>query len=126
MAEAIAPQSSLKALIAKGKEQSYLTYAEVNDHLPESISDPDQVEDIIQMINDMGIKVFETAPDADALLLNEDEGDSGAGDGEEVRGAESSSSLSVEPLVEESERALQVVANAPEDERSSVALLGRG
>ena len=60
MAEAIAPQSSLKALIAKGKEQSYLTYAEVNDHLPESISDPDQVEDIIQMINDMGIKVFET------------------------------------------------------------------
>jgi RNA polymerase primary sigma factor len=47
--------SGLKALIAKGKEQGYLTYAEVNDHLPESISDPDQVEDIIQMINDMGI-----------------------------------------------------------------------
>ena len=46
MAETIAPQSSLKALIAKGKEQTYLTYAEVNDHLPESISDPDQVEDI--------------------------------------------------------------------------------
>ena len=72
MAEIIAPQSSLKALIAKGKEQTYLTYAEVNDHLPESISDPDQVEDIIQMINDMGIKVFETAPDADVLLLTED------------------------------------------------------
>ena len=72
MAEITAPQSSLKALIAKGKEQTYLTYAEVNDHLPESISDPDQVEDIIQMINDMGIKVFETAPDADALLLNEE------------------------------------------------------
>ena len=66
--------SGLKALIAKGKEQSYLTYAEVNDHLPESISDPDQVEDIIQMINDMGIKVYETAPDADTLLLNEGEG----------------------------------------------------
>ena len=55
MADLIAPQSSLKALIAKGKEQGYLTYSEVNDHLPESISDPDQVEDIIQMINDMGI-----------------------------------------------------------------------
>jgi len=68
-------QSSLKALIAKGKEQNYLTYAEVNDHLPESISDPDQVEDIIQMIDDMGIKVFETAPDADQLLMIENETD---------------------------------------------------
>ena len=64
-----AKQSRIKELIARGKEQGYLTYAEVNDHLPEDISDPDQVEDIIQMINDMGIKVFETAPDADALLL---------------------------------------------------------
>ncbi|MFL2840573.1 MAG: RNA polymerase sigma factor RpoD [Pseudohongiellaceae bacterium] len=66
-------QSSLKVLIAKGKEQSYLTYAQVNDHLPESISDPDQVEDIIQMIDDMGIKVYETAPDADELLMIENE-----------------------------------------------------
>ena len=66
-------QSSLKALIAKGKEQNYLTYAQVNDHLPESISDPDQVEDIIQMIDDMGIKVYETAPDADELLMIENE-----------------------------------------------------
>lgn len=89
MADLIAPQSSLKALIAKGKEQTYLTYAEVNDHLPESISDPDQVEDIIQMINDMGIKVFETAPDADALLLNE-ESDSGA---DEVAAAEAAAAL---------------------------------
>jgi len=89
MADLVAPQSSLKALIAKGKEQSYLTYAEVNDHLPESISDPDQVEDIIQMINDMGIKVFETAPDADALLLNE-ENDSGA---DEVAAAEAAAAL---------------------------------
>ncbi|MGI9251682.1 MAG: RNA polymerase sigma factor RpoD [Pseudohongiellaceae bacterium] len=72
MTDTLTPQSSLKLLIAKGREQSYLTYAEVNDHLPESISDPDQVEDIIQMINDMGIKVFETAPDADSLLLNDD------------------------------------------------------
>ena len=89
MAEITAPQSSLKALIAKGKEQTYLTYAEVNDHLPESISDPDQVEDIIQMINDMGIKVFETAPDTDALLLNE-ENDSGA---DEVAAAEAAAAL---------------------------------
>ena len=90
MAEIIAPQSSLKALIAKGKEQSYLTYAEVNDHLPESISDPDQVEDIIQMINDMGIKVFEAAPDTDSLLLNEDESDTGA---DEVAAAEAAAAL---------------------------------
>lgn len=66
-------QSRIKELIAKGKEQGYLTYAEVNDHLPEDISDPDQVEDIIQMINDMGIKVFEQAPDADELLLADDD-----------------------------------------------------
>ncbi len=66
-------QSRIKDLIARGKEQGYLTYAEVNDHLPEDISDPDQVEDIIQMINDMGIKVFETAPDADELLLAEND-----------------------------------------------------
>ena len=62
-------QSRLKELIARGREQGYLTYAEVNDHLPEDIADPEQVEDIIRMINDMGINVFETAPDADALLL---------------------------------------------------------
>ena len=60
--------SQLKELIAKGKEQGYLTYAEVNDHLPEDISDPDQIEDIIRMITEMGIKVFEQAPDADELL----------------------------------------------------------
>jgi RNA polymerase primary sigma factor len=61
-------QSRIKELISRGREQGYLTYAEVNDHLPEDISDPDQVEDIIQMINDMGINVFETAPDAEQLL----------------------------------------------------------
>ena len=64
-----AQQSRLKELIALGREQGYLTYAEVNDHLPEDISDPEQVEDIIRMINDMGINVSEAAPDADALLL---------------------------------------------------------
>jgi RNA polymerase primary sigma factor len=66
------PQSQLKLLVIKGKEQGYLTYAEVNDHLPEEIVDSEQVEDIIQMINDMGIKVVETAPDADDLALNDD------------------------------------------------------
>ncbi|CCN38066.1 RNA polymerase, sigma 70 (sigma D) factor [Vibrio nigripulchritudo SO65] len=65
------PQSQLKLLVAKGKEQGYLTYAEVNDHLPQEIVDSEQVEDIIQMINDMGIQVVETAPDADDLMMNE-------------------------------------------------------
>ena len=55
-------QSSIKDLIAKGKEQGFLTYAEVNDHLPDSIVDPEQIEDIVRMINDMGITVHETAP----------------------------------------------------------------
>ena len=64
-------QSQLKILIAKGKEQGYLTYAEVNDHLPEGIVDPEQIEDIISMINDMGIVVHEVAPDADDLLLTD-------------------------------------------------------
>ena len=65
-------QSKLKALIAKGKEQGYITYAEVNDHLPDDISDPDQIEDIIRMINDMGITVYETVPDPDDLLSSEE------------------------------------------------------
>ena len=71
-------QSRLKELIARGREQGYLTYAEVNDHLPEDIADPEQVEDIIRMINDMGITVFETAPDADALLLADNDADEAA------------------------------------------------
>ncbi|HKJ08791.1 MAG TPA: RNA polymerase sigma factor RpoD [Gammaproteobacteria bacterium] len=62
-------QSQLKQLIAKGKEQGFLTYAEVNDHLPDEIVDPEQIEDIINMINDMGITVHEIAPDSDTLLL---------------------------------------------------------
>lgn len=62
---------SLKDLITKGKEQGYLTYAEVNDHLPSTIVDPEQIEDIISMINDMGIKVYEQAPDEDSLLVSE-------------------------------------------------------
>ena len=65
-------QSRIKDLITKGREQGYLTYSEVNDHLPEDISDPDQVEDIIQNLTDMGISVFENAPDAEDLLSTAD------------------------------------------------------
>jgi len=64
-------QSQLKLLIARGKEQGYLTYAEVNDHLPSEIVDPEQIEDIVNMINDMGIPVYEKAPDAESLLLTD-------------------------------------------------------
>lgn len=63
-------QSQLKQLIAKGKVQGYLTYAEVNDHLPSDIVDPEQIEDIIGMINDMGIQVYEDAPDEDSLITD--------------------------------------------------------
>ncbi len=62
----------LKDLIARGKEQGYLTYAEVNDHLPNDIVDPEQIEDIVNMINDMGISVHEKAPDAESILLDSD------------------------------------------------------
>lgn len=62
-------QSRLKDLIAKGKEQGYLTHAQVNDHLPDDIANPDQVEDIIRMINDIGIPVSEVAPDTDAMFV---------------------------------------------------------
>ncbi|HIF54864.1 MAG TPA: RNA polymerase sigma factor RpoD, partial [Methylococcaceae bacterium] len=64
-------QSQIKQLIAKGKAQGYLTYAEVNDHLPRDIVDPEQIEDIISMITDMGIQVNEVAPDADSLLTSD-------------------------------------------------------
>lgn len=62
-------QSSIKQLIAKGKEQGFLTYAEVNDHLPSDIVDPEQIKDIVSVIEDMGINVLEHAPNADSLLL---------------------------------------------------------
>lgn len=66
-------KSRLKELISRGKEQGYLTYAEVNDHLPADITDPEQIEDIIGMINDMGIKVSEEAPEMEELLVTENE-----------------------------------------------------
>jgi RNA polymerase primary sigma factor len=80
-------QSSLKELIARGREQGYLTYSEVNDHLPQDISEPDQVEDIIQMINDMGIQVFETAPDADELIME------GGDSSDDIAAAEAAAAL---------------------------------
>ena len=64
-------QSQLKQLIAKGKEQGFLTYSEVNDHLPDGIVEPEQIEDIIRMINDMGIQVYETAPDTDDQVITD-------------------------------------------------------
>ena len=67
-----AQQSDIKLLISKGLEQGYLTYAEVNDHLPDDLVDPEQIEDIIGMINGMGIEVHESAPDADTLLITGD------------------------------------------------------
>ncbi|HKK16179.1 MAG TPA: RNA polymerase sigma factor RpoD [Gammaproteobacteria bacterium] len=76
-AEQIEPeddQSQLKVLIAKGKEQGFLTYHEVNDHLPDDIVDPEQIEDIINMINDMGITVYESPPDLDTIMTDSTEG----------------------------------------------------
>ncbi|MBN4050489.1 RNA polymerase sigma factor RpoD [Gammaproteobacteria bacterium AH-315-M22] len=73
-------QSQLKLLIAKGKEQGYLTYREVNDHLPDTIVDPEQIEDIVNMINDMGIEVHEVAPDADSLIMKKDAVDEDSAD----------------------------------------------
>jgi len=67
------PAQQLKELIARGKEQGYLTYAEVNDHLPSGIVDPEQIEEIVNMINDMGIAVHEKAPDAESLSISKAE-----------------------------------------------------
>ncbi|UOA09084.1 RNA polymerase sigma factor RpoD [Methylobacter sp. S3L5C] len=77
-------QSQLKQLIAKGKMQGYLTYAEVNDHLPSDIVDPEQIEDIIGMINEMGIQVHETAPDEDSLITDSAAASTDDEDAEEV------------------------------------------
>ncbi|RVU81428.1 RNA polymerase sigma factor RpoD [Leucothrix sargassi] len=83
-------KSSLKLLISKGKEQGYLTYAEVNDHLPDTIVDPEQIEDIVRMINDMGIKVFEKAPDEDSINMGDEAVDADEDAAEEAAAALSS------------------------------------
>jgi RNA polymerase primary sigma factor len=85
-------QSQLKQLIAKGKIQGYLTYAEVNDHLPSDIADPEQIEDIINMINDMGIQVHEVAPDEDSLITDSAAVTTDDEDAEEVAALASSDS----------------------------------
>src|SRR5512143_70143 len=61
----------LKNLIVLGKERGYLTYAEINDHLPDDMLDAEQIEGVISMIGDMGIAVYDEAPDADTLLMSE-------------------------------------------------------
>ena len=65
-------KSAMKQMILKGKSQGFLTYAEINDHLPEDMHDTDQIEAVVKMINDMGIEVFDKVPDADELLLKTD------------------------------------------------------
>src|SRR5687768_4380577 len=70
-ADAEARRERLKNLIVLGKERSYLTYAEINDHLPDDMLDAEQIENIISMINDMGIQVYDEAPDAETLLMAE-------------------------------------------------------
>ncbi len=66
------PQSDLKKLVLKGKDQGFLTYAEINDHLPENMHDTDQIEVVVNMINDMGIEVVDKAPDTDIMTLKRD------------------------------------------------------
>jgi len=68
-------RSELKKLILKGKEQGFLTYREINDHLPEDMHDTDQIEAVVNMINDMGIDVYDKPPDPDSLLLKTDNAD---------------------------------------------------
>ena len=71
MSELQTPTSQVAALISRGKEQGYLTHAEVNDHLPDSITESEQIEDIIQMLNDVGIPVHDRAPEVDEILLQD-------------------------------------------------------
>lgn len=64
-------KNRINELITRGKENGYLTYSEINDHLPDDIVDPEQIDDIINIINEMGIRVYETAPDTETLFLSE-------------------------------------------------------
>ena len=82
----------LKKLIVQGKERGYLTYAEINDHLPDDMLDAEQIEGIVSMINDMGISVHDEAPDAEALLMSD-----------------AASAVTDEDVAEEAEAALSTV-----------------
>src|SRR4029077_19387271 len=90
--DAEARRMRLKNLIVLGKERGYLTYAEINDHLPDDMLDAEQIENIISMINDMGIQVYDEAPDTEALLM-----------------AETTPAVTDEDAVEEAEAALSTV-----------------
>ncbi|NIO39029.1 MAG: RNA polymerase sigma factor RpoD, partial [Burkholderiales bacterium] len=90
--DAEARRMRLKTLIVLGKERGYLTYAEINDHLPDDMLDAEQIENIISMINDMGIQVYDEAPDSESLLMNE-----------------SSTPVADEDAAEEAEQALSTV-----------------
>lgn len=68
----------LKKLILKGREQGFLTYSEINDHLPEDVHDTDQIENVVQMINDMGIDVYDKPPDPDSIIMKAESADDDA------------------------------------------------
>src|SRR3569832_439069 len=89
-------ESQLKLLIARGKEQGFLPYREVNAHLPNEIVDPEQIEEIIAMINDMGIPVHEEAPDAEQLLLADNAPTNGDDDEEAAEEAAAALALDAE------------------------------
>ncbi len=95
-AEAEARKTRLKNLIVLGKERSYLTYAEINDHLPDDVLDAEQIEGIISMINDMGIQVYDEAPDAEQLLMSEVAPTAAAGDVDEEAAEAAASTLDSE------------------------------
>jgi RNA polymerase primary sigma factor len=90
--QAEARRTQLKNLISLGKERGYLTYAEINDHLPDDLSDAEQIEGIISIINSMGIQVYDEAPDAETLLMTE-----------------TTPAVADEDVVEEAEQALTTV-----------------
>ena len=91
-----ARKTRLKSLIVLGKERSYLTYAEINDHLPDDILDAEQIEGIVSMINDMGIQVYDEAPDAETLLMSEAAPTTAAGDVDEEAAEAAASTLDSE------------------------------
>ena len=84
MSEKTSPQNDIAQLIQLGREQGYLTYADITDTLPDGSTDEDNFEEIIQVLRDMGIKVFENTPDEDELMLGEDEDTDDIEDDEEL------------------------------------------
>ena len=99
--QAVDSRTRLKLLIVLGKERGYLTYAEINDHLPDDVQDSEQIDGIIGMINDMGIQVYEEAPDAEVLLMSD-----------------APPAVTDEDAVEEAEQALATKAMPPPAGRS--------